>query len=89
MFKGKFFQNFLIPALRGVVKSLPMGNAITEVVQNVQDANNKDAPILSKDLQHNYYSIITQILCVGAIIYAFYTHAITIDQLLNLLSFSK
>lgn len=71
----------LKPVIRGAIKSLPMGNVITEVIANAKD-NTGVKP-------HNWVSIGIQFLCVGAIVYAFATHAISLDELLKDLGFSK
>ena len=74
----KKILNFLKPVLRGAVKSLPGGNVITEVVDNIK-AQKEDKP-------HNWYSITIQVLCIAAIIYAFVSKSITIEDFLRLIN---
>ncbi len=69
---------------RGILKSLPFGNVVTEVVQNIQ---NKDA-LVTEEIPatgHNWVSITTQAVIVSIIVYAFYTKQITIDQVIEYL----
>lgn len=73
----KKLLTFAKPVLRGAIKSIPMGNVVTEVIGNIKS---KD-----KAKPHNWYSIITQIVIVGAIVYSFATHLITLDQLIGYL----
>lgn len=68
--------NIVKAAGRGVIKSIPGGNVAIEVVNSIKG-----------EKKHNYWSIITQALCVGAIVYAFATKLITLDDLLRLLGF--
>ena len=70
---------FVKPIVRGAIKSIPGGNIITEVIGNIK-ANNAD-----QAQPHNWKSIITQLVIVGAIVYSFATHLITLDQLIGYL----
>jgi len=71
----------LKPMARGIIKSFPLGNAIIEGVKSGKaQVNGKPAP-------HNWVSILMQFICIGAIIYAFITHAISLDTLLKYLGF--
>lgn len=88
--KKSFIKTFLTIG-RGVLKSLPIGNILVELSQNkkakllaepIKDENGNE---IKPELPHNYISIIIQILCVTAIVYAFVTEKIDIHKLLNLL----
>ena len=85
MFK-KLFNNILIPVIRGAAKSVPLVGTGLEIAQNIAASKEGAAP---EDLPHDWKSILFQIISVGAIIYAFATHAITIDQLLKFLNFTN
>lgn len=74
--------------IRGGLKTIPGIGPIVELIKNVKaERFNKDNPGAEKDLPHNYWSITIQVLGIAAIIYAFVTHAITIDDLLRLIHF--
>ena len=72
----------LKPIIRGVVKTIPFGNTAVEIADNIKAE--KDAP-----KPHNWYSIAMQILGIGAIVYAFATKMITIQELLDMIGFGK
>lgn len=77
----------LSAVFRGVVKSVPMGNVAFQAVKNVKhELENKDS-IVSKEKPHDWISVITQALCVAALVYAFATKAITIEDLLGYLGY--
>ena len=80
--KKGFFKELLKSAFRGGIKSLPGGNVVTEIITNIKAAKDAAKP-------HNWYSIAMQVLCIGAIIYAFVSKTITIDELLGYLGYSK
>lgn len=74
------------PILRGALKSIPILNPIIEITENIRsEVKNQNSGEVKK---HNYISITIQIICVIAIIYAFATKQITVDQLLQLLNFN-
>jgi hypothetical protein len=75
-FLGKIFR----PVFRAGVKLLPGGGALVELVQNLF------AEFRKTEKQHSYLSIVIQVVGISAIIYAFITKQITIDQLLQLLN---
>jgi len=77
--QGKFSKKILGPLLRGSIKTLipPLGTVI-EVVKNVITPKGEKAP-------HSWNSIVIQIICWGAIIYAFGTKMITLDDFLALI----
>lgn len=85
---------FVKPALRGAIKSLPFGNTALEVAKNVahevkhdrlKDTKNYTG-IERPETPHNWISILVQLLCVAAIVYAFLTKTITIEELVQLLN---
>lgn len=81
------FNNSLV---RGVIKSLPFGNVVYEVGENIStEIKNKNGESEIKNVMdkkpHNWFSISVQLLCLGAIVYAFISKQITIDQVLDLL----
>ena len=80
----KKLKSILKPVLRGAIKTIPYGNVAVEFFQNWK-AENK----LGESKPHNYVSMVTQILGWSALIYAFYTHVITLDQLLGYIGFGK
>lgn len=73
------FKKIILPVLRGAVKVVPFGNAVVEIAQNVSASANEETP------PHTSASIIAQVISWAAIIWAFYTHTITLDQLLKYL----
>jgi hypothetical protein len=80
-------KGILAAVFRGVVKSVPMGNVALQAIKNVKhEIDHKDA-IEKPEKPHNWMSIVTQIVCILAIGYAFYTKMITIEQLLSYFGF--
>lgn len=79
--------------LRGIVKSIPLGNVIVETVENFtakplieQSTDEQINTIAQTDKPHNWVSVTIQLLIVGAIVYAFTTKQIDINKLIELLS---
>lgn len=79
-------KGFLKAALRGMLKSLPFGNVVDEIIQNTK-ANIETEVNKGQEVNepHNWVSIGTQVLIIGCIVYAFASKQITIDELVNLL----
>ena len=78
-------KGFLKAIFRGAIKSIPGGNVITEILGNIKvGKDNADPNTKSVPLPHNYYSIAMQVIGTGAIIYAFATKMITLNDLLKL-----
>jgi hypothetical protein len=74
LLQTKFVKKVIAPIVRGTLKTIPGGNIAVEIFQNFQG-----------EKRHNYLSISIQIIGILAIIYAFITKAISIEQLLTLL----
>ena len=75
----KKLLTFVKPVVRGAIKSLPLGNVAVEIAGNIKANKNETAK------PHNWKSIVTQVIVIGAIVYAFATHLITLDQLIGYL----
>lgn len=70
-----FVKNYIAPIVRGLVKQVPLvGTPIVEVVSNITQPN-----------KHKWLSITVQIVCAIVILYAFYTKAITVQEVLDYL----
>lgn len=81
-------KGFFRAALRGLLKSLPLGNVADEIIQNTKA--NIESEILENGTQsvkqpHDWISITVQFIGIAAIIYAFLSKQITIDQFIDLL----
>ncbi len=89
--KIKLFKrigNIVRPIIRGVLKSIPILNPVIEIIENFKnDAVTKNEGLEIK--KHNYLSILFQLICVGAVVYAFATKQITVDDVLKLLNFNN
>jgi hypothetical protein len=79
---------FLKPILRGAIKSLPFGNAVVEIGESIKETVDNNAKDSAKPLTHNWLSIAVQIIGIAVIIYAFFTKAITIEQVLTFIGFN-
>ena len=79
---------FLKPILRGAIKSLPFGNAVVEIGESIKETVDNNAKHSAKPLTHNWLSIAVQIIGIAVIIYAFFTKAITIEQVLEFIGFN-
>lgn len=84
------------PIVRGIVKSLPFGNLLYEVGENVagsvinEIAAKENPKLVGADgviKPHNWVSIFIQFLCIAGIVYAFITKQITIHDVLNMFGF--
>lgn len=81
--KPKFLKrvfNFLKPVVRGAVKTLPLGGAVIELVDNITKEFKGDKK------KHSYASILIQLTGLGLIVYAFVTKQVTIEDVLQLLN---
>lgn len=74
--------SFVKPFIRGAVKSLPFGNAAIEIGTSVKEFVVNKQSGLAKPATHDWKSIITQVVVLGLIIYAFASGTITIEQAL-------
>jgi hypothetical protein len=79
---------FLKPILRGAIKSLPFGNAVVEIGESIKETVDNVKKDSAKPLTHNWLSIAVQIIGMAVIIYAFFTKAITIEQVLEFIGFN-
>ena len=79
---------FLKPILRGAIKSLLFGNAVVEISESIKETVDNNAKDSAKPLTHNWLSIAVQIIGIAVIIYAFFTKAITIEQVLEFIGFN-
>lgn len=76
---GLFFQNILKPIIRAAVKQIPViGTPIAEIVTNLTGPKGEPK-------KHNYLSIGVQILIAVCVVYAFWTKAITIQEVVDIL----
>lgn len=85
--KKGIFKEVIKPVLRGVAKSLPLGNVVFETIKNVRTEieNKKDSVNQPKELPHNWLSIAIQMICVAGIVYALVTKQIDVIKFLELL----
>jgi hypothetical protein len=79
LLQSKFVKNIIAPIVRGTLKTIPGGSVAVELVQNFQNKTEGKRP------KHHWLSITIQTIGIAAIIWAFYTKAITVEQLLQLL----
>lgn len=82
------------PIVRGVVKSLPGGNLIYEVgenvVGNVVNEIAQVGEVKPREVKpHHWISILIQAIGIGLLLYAFFTKQITIKDVLDLLGYSQ
>lgn len=84
--KGLFLKK-LLAVVRGIFKSLPIGNTINEISQNLKQSevvlNTEGEPTIKSP--HDWLSIGTQLLVIGLIIYSFFNKTITLENLMKLL----
>jgi hypothetical protein len=76
----KFFQKFIKPLFRGVIKSLPFGNVAIEIGDNIKKETTGEPK------NHNWVSITIQLLLIGAIVWALLTKQITIETFIDLVN---
>ena len=87
-----FVKNVLAPVVRGVVKQIPfVGTPLMEVISNltgpkVITVTGTDGKPMNVELpkKHNWVSIIVQSVLAVCVVYAFYTKAITIQEVVAL-----
>lgn len=83
-------KGILKAILRGILKSVPIGNTIVETVENFKAKTNAEiesgGEVGKVEKPHNWISILTQLTVIGVIVWAFVTKQITIEQLINFLS---
>ena len=85
-------KGILKAVFRGVVKSFPLGNVIIETVNNfkakplINIEPREQADVIKQiEKPHNWVSISTQLIIIGAIVYAFATKQIDLNQLIDIL----
>ena len=79
LFKKPFVHKFVLPILRASVKQIPIiGTPIAEATTNILTPSEEPK-------KHNWISIATQGVIALCIIYAFYTKAITLEELIKFL----
>ncbi len=74
---------FKSPLTRGIIKSLPFGNIVYEVGNNISHSLNEEKRDTSKP--HSAISILAQIVFLSLIVYAFYTKQISIETILQMI----
>ena len=88
LFQSPFFKNILNPAVRGLVKQIPIiGTPIAEIVSNassmVANSQNPEAPQV--ELKHKWVSIAVQIGVGSLVFYGLYTKQISLEEIINML----
>jgi len=83
--KNKFFKKVAAPVLRGLLKSVPFGGVFVESVKNIKTEFDNTKTVEDKPLPHNWISITVQLLALLAIVYAFVSKQITIEQFIDFL----
>ena len=80
-------KGILKAIFRGIVKSVLIGNVIIEAIDNAKAKNTIDlttSEIVEKvEKPHNWISIVTQLIIIAAIVYAFITKQITVEELIK------
>jgi hypothetical protein len=72
---------FQSPIVRGTLKSLPFGNFVYEVVENVTHKKNPEKK--ADKSPHSAISLLAQLVFLSIIIYAFATKQISIEEVLR------
>jgi hypothetical protein len=75
---GLVLQN---PLVRGTIKSLPGGNFVYELAENIRHA--KKGGKEQSSAPHSAVSLLAQLVFLGIIIYAFATKQISIDDVMR------
>lgn len=79
LFQKPIFKKIISPLLRGVIKQVPIvGTPIAEIMTNAIQPDGTPK-------KHNWFSIGVQVVIALATLYAFYTKAITLDDLVKFL----
>lgn len=79
LFKRIFTRRNLKAVARGTLKSLPYGNSVIEVIDNVKKELRKDA------VAHSYISILVQLTMLTLIVWAFVTERINLHAFIDAL----
>ncbi len=76
---GLFLKNIIAPIVRGAVKQIPfVGTPAMEIISNLSAP--KDTP-----LKHSWISIIVQSTICIAVLWAFFSHTVTIQEAVEIL----
>ncbi len=76
---GLFLKNIIAPIVRGAVKQIPIvGTPAMEIISNITGP--KDEP-----KKHSWVSIIVQSTIAIAVLWAFFSKTITIQEVIDLL----
>lgn len=74
----------LLSLLRGLFKSIPVGNPISEIYQNLlQMRANSSGTAPVAELPHSWLSIGAQLLGLAVIAYSMFTHNGTVNNLIH------
>lgn len=79
LFQKPIFKKIISPIVRGAIKQVPIiGTPVAEVLTNATQPDGQPK-------KHNWLSIGVQVLIAVAVVYSFYTGAITLDDLVKFL----
>lgn len=78
-FVRSLFSN---PIVRGTLKSFPIGNWAYEIAENIKVAKDPGVNVGVK-LPHSPVSLLVQAVVLGLIVYAFFTHEISISDVME------
>ena len=87
--KKGFLKIFFKDAVRGIIKSVPFGNTITSVVDNIKHERETKDQVDPGSIPHSWISITMQVLGILAIAYAFITKMVTLEDLLKLVGLGQ
>lgn len=86
-------KNIAAPIVRGALQTIPGGGIVVQATRNItHELGNRDnvtVAINDGKPPHSYLSIAIQVVGIASIIYAFYTKAITVEQVLSLIGFTE
>jgi hypothetical protein len=77
------------PLVTGVLQSVPLGNAVTKVVPAVVAMVKGKYSLLPPKEKPEWKAIFIEVIGVSVVIYSFYTHQISVDQLLDTIGFKN
>lgn len=83
---GRFLQNVGGPLIRSAIKQVPfLGTPIVEIASNLLGAKKLDKVTWAEVPKHSYVSIVMQFAIAISVLYAFFTKAITIQEVVEML----
>jgi len=88
---GKICQKVIFPIGRGIIKAFPGGAIAVEIAQNLTAPKTEtviQGEATATPAPHKWLSIAFQLISLAAVVYAFITKSITIDELLHYLNFT-